>query len=793
MILSSEWLKQYVSLPSNIDEVLKKLNQIGLEVESVQKRDLDTTYLRISEIVEYKSHPNADRLSVCTVKTQDKKYYSIVCGAKNFKVGDKTILALPGAALANGLKIKESKIRGEHSQGMLCSETELGLSQDSQGILILPAETSLSDKIEKILRSGQVVFELNVGPHRPDCLSFLGVARELSAVLQKLVQYPKVQLKESKTKISQKVKVQLKDSKKCLRYMARLVEGVKVQPSPEWLQHALESIGQRSINNVVDVTNFVMMEMGQPLHAFDFKTIQESTLIIRSANKGESMVTLDGQKRILASQDLLICDPEKPLALAGIMGGSVCEVSETTTDILLESAYFDPKTIRRTSKKLGINSESSKRFEKGVDVIGVEKALDRAAQLIVQFCGGAVAQGKIDHYPQKFSKKNVNLTLFRLEQYLGYVLSVSEIKHLLSLLGFKLKSFSKEKFVFEVPSHRMDVHHEVDLIEEIARLKGYDFIPTQEPKGILFLQQKIENVSFERKVKTSLLGLGLTEVINYSFFSSEDLKKIGWRKEVIKVQNPIAEEYSVMRPTLVPSLFKNLIFNLSHQSHRVQIFELRPVFDHEGNQRTLLAGLISGFKTATHWNIPEMDVDFYDLKGVVSSLLQSLQLFDVFKKEGNEPSYYHPAWSSSVFANGKKIGFLGKIHPDAALAFDLKKSAFVFELEYEVLKNMMSDSKTFYEPLPKFPTIKRDLSILLSQSMSYEKIYDTIQKSGGNLLKEIHLFDLYEKDPIPKGFKSFAFALTYQSVDRTLTDAEINTVHESICKTLVEQCQVQIR
>ncbi|MBI2645770.1 MAG: phenylalanine--tRNA ligase subunit beta [Deltaproteobacteria bacterium] len=444
MKLSSSWLSRYIRLPKNLDPILEKLTQRGFEVETVQKRNIDPTFLRIAEILESKKHPNADRLSLCLVKTKEREY-AIVCGAKNYKDGNKVILALPGARLNGGatsgeLEIKESTIRGERSEGMLCSKVELGLEEKSEGILILPTQTSLTADVQKVLGGGDVTFELNITPNRPDCMSFLGVARELASILESKVAYPKVHIQEAKQRIQEKVKIKLEAPKKCPRYMARLISNVKIGPSPEWLKSALESIGQRSINNVVDVTNFVLMEWGQPLHAFDFDQISDATVVIRSAKPQEKISTLDGGEYILSNEDLLICDSQKPIALAGIMGGASSEVSEATTNILLESAYFDPATIRKTSKKLGLSSESSKRFERGVDIEGVQKALDQAAQLILEVAGGGIVKSFMDLYPKKFTKRIVSLRQDRLEQYLGYPLPFARVKKDLQDFGFKIKS-----------------------------------------------------------------------------------------------------------------------------------------------------------------------------------------------------------------------------------------------------------------------------------------------------------------------------------------------------------------
>ena len=797
MKLSSSWLSQYIRLPKNLDPILEKLTHRGFEVESVQKVNIDTTFLRIAEIVESKKHPNADRLSLCRVKTKEREY-TIVCGAKNYKDGDKVILALPGAKLGGDLEIKENVIRGERSEGMLCSKAELGLEEKSEGIFILPSQTLLTQDIQKVLRVGEVVFELNITPNRCDAMSFLGIARELAPILKSKITTPSVRIQEGKFRIQEKLKIKLEAPKKCPRYMARLISGVTVGPSPEWLKCALESIGQRSINNVVDVTNFVLMEWGQPLHAFDFNKILDATVVIRSAKPQEKIQTLDGQTHTLTSDDLLICDSQKPIALAGIMGGAFSEVSQSTTTLLLESAYFDPATIRKTSKKLGLHSEASKRFERGVDREGAPRALDRALQLILNVAGGELSKGAIDLYPKKFSKRTVSLRKERLEQYLGYGLSIAQIKKDLHALGFKIKRSSSEKLSVEVPSYRGDVTCEVDLIEEIARSEGYDKIPTLELSGFANLGQSIEkNISLENSLKASLKGAGLFEAVNTSFCSPSDLKKIKWQGPFTQIQNPLGEDFSIMRPTLTPSLLKNLKLNLSHGQSSIRLFELRPVYDGLGKETKMLAGLISGARTKSHWALKEEEVDFYDIKAIVHLLFQILgpHFMDEIRA-GAQNSYFESNLSSEIEVAGKSVCRFGKLHPEIQEAFDLKQAAYLFELDFSTFESWNGkEQKKYFEALPKYPFVKRDLSLLipLDKNIDHKTLYEIFYKVGGALVKKAELFDVYQGEAIPDGYKSYTYALTYGAKDRTLTDPEVNKVHGDVCRFLELEWQIKVR
>ncbi|MEK7790962.1 MAG: phenylalanine--tRNA ligase subunit beta [Deltaproteobacteria bacterium] len=822
MILSSEWLSRYISLPKNIDAVFEKLTVIGLEVERVQKKTLNSARLRIGEILDVQRHPAADRLSLCKVKTKER-LYEIVCGAKNVKKGDKVIVALPGAELPNGMVIRETTIRNQRSEGMICSEQELGFPVTMEGILVLPGKTTLQDSVEELLSPRDIIFEINTPANRSDVLSFIGVARELSVAFHKNIRAPKVTLRETTESIQKRIKVVLKDSKKCPRYMGRLISNVTMGPSPEWLRRCLESVGQRSINNVVDITNFVMLEYGQPLHAFDFDEIDRGHsehemrgIFIRPAKEGERLFTLDGMERVLKGEDLVIADSSGPVALAGIMGagGERSEISDSTKNIFLESAYFNPTTIRKTSKRLGLSSESSKRFERGVDIDGVKKALNRAAMLIADIAHGKLLRGEIDLYPRKTSSKKISLTLPRLNQYLGYEPKPSNVKNILQRLGidchFRHSSSrasitssrasitsSRAKrgiWLCKIPGWRNDLSRDVDLIEEIARFEGYAKIPSQEPSGSPCLDQKIEeDLLLEKRIKEALLFCGFTEAIHYSFCSPRDLEKIRWQGRATTIQNPLGEEMRLLRPTLALSLLKTLRFNIDHQIRDVRIFELRSIFDENRKEIRMLSGLMRGSRYPLYWNLKEESVNYFDLKGAASHLFKTLRLKESYRENASHP-YFHPKISVKIWMGRDGLGEMGRIHPAVLEAYDLKQDAYLFELNVSALKKV-DFKKIVFERLIKFPAVKRDLSLLipLERDIVFNHLVETIENAGGALLTQTELFDIYEGPSIPAGFRSYTFALTYQSAERTLTDAEVNHCHEQICRTLSEKYETKIR
>lgn len=792
MFIDSAWLKQYVSLPKDFGLLSKKLTQAGFEITSLSKPELDTTYLRIAKIIASKPHPNADRLTLCQVETQDGKF-QIVCGAKNFKVGDHGILATPGAVLPNGMVIQETHIRGEHSQGMLCSEKELGL-KEAQGILILSADADVSQNVRTVLGLEEVVFELQVTPNRPDAMSHIGVAREISAIFHKPLKLPRPKFSVSKGKTALSVKVIVQDSKKCPRYMGCLIQNIQIGPSPVWLVKRLKAVGLRSINNVVDVTNYVLMEYGQPIHAFDADRIQNHTILVRSAKEGETLNTLDEQTRKLESSDLVIADIQGPIGLAGMMGGKDSEVSLQTKNIFIESAYFDPVTIRKTSKRLGLHSEASRRFEKGVDIEAISAALERVTELILQVAGGTVQEKALDDYPKKFKRKEVELTQAKLDLYLGNVFTLAQAKKTLETLGFKTLQFSSQKLRVQVPGFRIDVTQEVDLIEEVARLLGYDKIPAQEPTGHLQLSQKIEkDHSLEESLKTFLTGVGFLEVIHPSFCSPEDLIKLKWNTPTIAISNPIGLDTSRLRPTLLIGLLKTLHFNMNRQEKDLMLYEMRPVFFPPQGQRSMLTGVVCGNRMPSHWGEKDQKFDFFDLKAIVEGLFETTKIkTQKLKFHETAPAYYHPGIQGNIILQNKFLGSLGQLHPEVQEAFHLKEDVFIFEIDIDLLRSDLGQG-TFFKPLPKYPFVRRDISFLVPKSVTHSDISKVIWSAGDPMITDVELFDLYLGTQVKSGYKSLAYRLTYHLLERTLTDAEVQKIHEQISKALQKECNAEIR
>ena len=802
MRVSTEWLSDYIRLPKNISLACERLTHAGFEVEFISEKKLDTTFLRVAEILSKKSHPNADRLSVCDVRTKEKDY-SIVCGAKNYEVGDKAILALPGAKLSNGLAIALSKIRGIESQGMLCSEDELGFSTEkSVGIIILPKHTLLKEDIKKVLDLENITFEVNVTPNRPDGLSMIGIARELAVQLGKSYSYPMIKFTEdSKRRTATQIHVKILDTKKCARYMCRIVENVKVGPSPVWLKKRLTAVGLRSVNNIVDVANYVMMELGQPIHTFDYDKIHDHKIYIRTAKSGEKMISLDGVERLLQPEDLIISDEKGAIAIAGVMGGASSEISGTTTQILIESAYFFPASVRRTSKRLGLLSESSRRFERGVDIEGIGRALDRVAQLIVKISGGNILKGAVDIYPKKVAPKKVTLRLKRLQHYLGYVANVKDVEETLRELEFRILFKTKEAYTVSVPICRVDVSLEEDLIEEVGRILGYDRIPTLLPPGTGHPKQRIvyPGTNIEGVVRDMFVNAGFSEAINYSFYSPEDIKKLAWTKPVMKIKNPIGTEYSILRPSLLPSLLKNVAFNIHHLVSRVKLFEIRNVYDEKGNIYKKCVGVMTGARHALNWGSPEVPIDFFDVKAVVMSLLRGLHVSEedivlkpVHDLEKIDLGYFQPGVAAHVFVKDHGIGSFGKIHPRLQEAYDIQPFLYVFEFDMRALEAVFQ-KKIHIHSISKYPPVRRDLSIVIPKgAVSYQTLVTEIRKIATPYLTEIILFDLYEGTSIPGGHIGYTFSLTFGSEERTLADVEINTLFDNF-KEMLDRYKIKIR
>jgi phenylalanyl-tRNA synthetase beta chain len=789
MKISLKWLADYVELPSSVEELTHRLTMAGLEVEGVHNPGGALAGVVVAEVLESQKHPNADKLSVTRVSCGGPAPLQIVCGAKNYRVGDKVPLAMVGTKLPNGTEIKQAALRGVDSSGMLCSARELGLDADALGLLILDSSLAPGLPIAQALGLDDVVLELNVTPNRADALSHLGVAREVATLLGRPLKLPLSNLTENAVPAASKVAVRIEDETRCWRYAARVIEGVTVKPSPRWMQERLKACGVRAINNLVDVTNYVLLEYGQPLHAFDLDEIAGAQIVVRTARAGEELKTLDGQVRRLHAEDLLICDRDKGQVLAGVMGGATSEVTATTTRVLLECAAFQPAAVRRSAKRHGLHTESSHRFERGTDIGAVREVLDRAAALMVEVAGGAVLSGVVDAFPAPRPPRVVTLRTQRVAQVLGVAVPEAECAHILTSLGFERRAAAAGQADYVVPWSRVDVSIEEDLIEEVARIRGYELVPPVLPGGGVTLEPEKRSAAVERRLRGVLGGQGLSEVINYSFVAPAELEAFQATAGAIVVTNPLSIEQSVMRTTLYPSLVQNVVRASRHQSTGVRFYELARTYaqDEEGGEslrpvarETLeLAGALWGQRSGRRgWTSGDASVDFYDCKGAVEALLAALRVESV-KWSAFESPWYHPRAAAQLLWKGGRIGSVGELHPRAAKRLQAPGGVFLFQLEVAALEDAATLVPRASE-LSRFPAVLRDLAVVVPEAMESEEVRGVILEVGTPLVEDANLFDVYRGPQVGEGQKNIAYALRYRSPDRTLNDAEVAEAHQRI-------------
>ncbi|MYG83007.1 MAG: phenylalanine--tRNA ligase subunit beta [Candidatus Dadabacteria bacterium] len=680
MIFPLGWLTDYLKIDVSAEELGEMLTMAGLELEALEDKGKALGDVCVAQINSIGKHPNADRLSVCEI-TDGQDRYAVVCGADNMKEGDKVAFAKAGTVLPatskfpEGVKIKRSKIRGEDSEGMLCSADEMGLSGGEDGIMILSSKAELGTSMSDQIGYDGVIFEVGITPNRPDCMSIFGIAREVSAILGENLQKPSFSIKEGGKSISERVTVEVEDTEACPRYCCRLIEGVRIEPSPSWLRERLEHCGIRSVNNVVDVTNFVLLEQGQPLHAFDCDKLDRGSISVRKAREGETIETLDGIRRELLVEDLVICSGDRPVALAGIMGGADSEIDDATSSVLLEAAYFSPVGIRKTSRRNGLKSESSSRFEKGVDINNVLFALDRAAELISRLSGGTVAQGLIDVYPDPVSPREISLSVDRVCDLVGISTDSHEIAGLLEGLEFEVLSLSADALLLRVPTFR------VDIVEEVARLLGYDNIPSVLPEVPMVAKKPNVITVMEKRLRDIFVSYGFLEAINYSFESPELLRTFGF-EESIHIMNPISRELSEMRMSLLPSLVKNVRLNLSRQNQDVRLFESGKVFypkdmDQLPNEVKKFAAIATGKRAPEIWDGEKFD--FFDIKSVLERSLEVLSVDSRIDFESISPDhgFLWPGKSSAVLVDGNVLGVVGELHPHLLEKLEISESVYV--------------------------------------------------------------------------------------------------------------------
>jgi phenylalanyl-tRNA synthetase beta chain len=806
MIVTHKWLREFVDFDLNATELSHRLTMAGLEVDFMEEIGAGLDAVIVAKLDSVEAHPQADRLTVCQVST-GAETLQVVCGATNHKCGDLVALAQVGAVLPGEFKIKKSKIRGMESRGMLCSEKELGLAEESEGIMILPAGLELGTPVFEALGLKDVRYEIGLTPNRADCLSVFGIAREVAAFTGNALQIPqRPEFDPAPENIHDLTSVTIESPDGCPRYMARLIRGVKVAPSPDWLAHRLETVGMRSINNIVDVTNYVLMELGHPLHAFDFNRLAGNKIIVKRATDGFRFTTLDGQEHELCSEDVVVCDADQPVALAGVMGGENSEVQDDTVDILLESAYFDPRSIRRTSKRTGIHSEASHRFERGADMDMLPFALDRAADLIREITGATVLEQVIDTYPKVVEKREIPITSARTNALLGLDLSLAEIERLLNSIGLHTRPEADglNALLVTVPLARHDLEREVDLIEEVARLNGYDNVPVTMPVSRVVPPIDTRAIDFVNHLRNALVAQGMSEIINYSFESADIydgllLSQDDQRREQVSLLNPLTEEQSVMRTSLVPAMLETLGRNLAYKSTDLELFELRPVFvpkkDVQADERMHLCIALTGKREPLGWAQSPANVDFYDLKGSLEVVFEQFGIDNAeFSPDTPEP-YLHPGKSCSIFAGPRsrtKVGVLGELHPQVQDNYSLDQPVYIAELDVEYLLVCSGEGKQF-EPISRFPDSYRDSAFLVAESVSAQQMLEVVDKVKVKCLEDVVLFDMYSGKGIPEGKKSLALRMRYRAADKTLADEEINAMHNKIVKALHKNLGAEIR
>jgi len=818
MKASLNWLRDYVDIKFAPEELAERLTMSGLEVKNIQSIGGTWENVVIGEVVALNPHPNADRLQLATVDLGTEQA-TTVCGAPNIELGQRVTFARIGARLIDPhteetMVLKPAKIRGVASEGMVCSEKELGISDSHEGILVLPPEAPIGVPLGAYL--GDIIFDLDVTPNRPDCLSVIGVAREIAALTGGSLHLPKINYKETEESIDSFASVDIAEPELCPRYCASLISGIKIAPSPGWLQQRLNSCGMRPINNVVDVTNYVMLEYGQPLHAFDYHKLKGRQIIVRRAGNGETMTTIDGTKRNLNPDILLIADKEEAIAVAGIMGGLDSEVTGQTDAILLESANFNQAAIRRGCSHLQLQSEASIRFDKGLNSELPLLPLKRATQLLLELAGGKAAKGIIDVYPGKPEPKPILLTAREVERLSGLKVNIDGILKVLKALGFECQEGdSGSQISMSVPYWRSDVKCSADLVEEVVRIIGYEKIPITRlgsplPRQKSKLSPSAQQSDLKEKLRNILAGFGFQEILTYSLVSLEKLQRLSPKLELkippLKVANPMTREQEFLRTSLRAGLLATLSHNQKFEQAGIRFFEIGKVFLPQHSpviaskakqsqeerelpqEREMLCAVVGGPRAELSWQADKGPLDFFDAKGVAECLLNQLGLRATFDIGDDEILF--PGGGADIIVEDDKVGIVGEVHPRVAQAFELSDAICLIEIDLEKLLTKITAVKE-YQPIPRFPSVTRDIALVVDEQVSYRRTEEMIQSFP--LVTEVTLFDLYRGKQIPEGKKSFAIRIIYQSPKHTLTDAEVDQTQEQMLARLHQELGATLR
>lgn len=803
MRISLNWLQQYIEIPWKPEDLAERLTMVGLEVESIERLGNKYRGFVIGKVLEVKKHPNAERLTVCNVYT-GKENIQIVCGAPNVAPGQKVAVGLVGTEVPRNQHDPNTKpfiitklnIRGVESNGMICSAYELDLGEDKDGILVFDQNAKVGISLAKYLDIDDVVLDIGITPNRPDCMSHIGIAREVAAITGAKVKSKKPKPREGKTPIAKYVAVKIMDRINCPRYTCRVLLGVTIEPSPKWMQNLLSAVGIRPINNIVDITNFVLMEIGQPLHAFDYDQIVGQEIVVKTAQNGEKFVTLDHEERLLRSDTLMICDTEKAVAVAGVMGGLTSEISDTTKNVLLESAYFKPQSIRRTSKVLGLSTEASRRFERGTDPNITLWAANRATELMHEICGGEILKGWIDIYPQKITNPIVPIRVKKANDVLGTNLNKQMVTTYLKRLGLKPLRNTKKRngtIYFKVPTFRPDLEREIDLIEETARMYGYDKIETKTKSSIQFSEKPYQKEIVDI-IRDWLIGRGFNEVVANSL--QEQSYAVLTSDRVVKISNPISKEMEVMRTSLIPGLLHIIRHNISHGVTDIRLFEIGKIYMQDRDTEKILEEnrllvVLSGKSHPLTWDTPQRTVDLYDLRGELESLFQKIFL-DNYKFIPYSGSKALTQTGLDIEIKDTVVGHIGKVSEEMLKKFEIEQDVFVVEVSIDYIQNV-ERRKLQYKPLPRYPSVMRDIALVVDESVPIESLTRAVYDAGGITLKSVELFDIYRGNQIAAGKKSCAFALEFQSEEKTLAQEEIDVVMQTILHNVSSKFQATLR
>jgi phenylalanyl-tRNA synthetase beta chain len=796
MKISLNWILEYIPglKIENYGDLINSMISAGLDIESVEFESEKFKNFIVGEVLETSKHPNAEKLTICKVNTGEK-VLNIVCGAPNVAVGQKVCLALTGAIVPKGnFEIKKSKIRGELSEGMICAEDELGISDNHSGIMVLDVTAIVGMNFADYIKTNDVLFEIGVTPNRGDLFSQIGMAREIAAIYEQKVIKPVINIEESDLKTEDFVSIHIENREYCKRFTGRVVNNVQIKESPEWLKKRLISVGLRPVNNIVDITNFVMMETGQPLHAFDYDKIKGKKIIVKVAKEGDKFTTLDSKVRILNDKSLMVCDGEGYSGIAGIMGGELSEITEKTRNVFIESAYFDPVCIRKNSKKLGLQTDASQRFERGVDIENVEYASNRAAQLIQEIAEGEVCRGLLDVYPDKFDKLLVGVRKERLSKIIGVQYSEEEIINLLGKIEIKYIEKKEDKIIFEIPEYRRnDITRESDLIEEIARLSGYENLKN-EYNFLVNPLSEFDNsedfLKFKNQIREHFVGRGFNEIISYS---QQDAKILNhFTQSFVGIENPNSTEMNVMRENLTYGILDIAKININNAGKDVslKLFEIGKVFRNDGNkydERTNLCFALYGRNDLDYYSNKDDRFGMMDIKGEMEMLMFKLNLeiyrYIYYNKESNVLEFK---------VNNEVFGMISEVETRILQLFDIKNDVYICELDLDVLYKERKNGN-IYSQVSKFPTVKRDLALIVNNYVHYSDISELLKKFGGKTLKEISLFDIYSDEKIGTNKKSIAVSLEFQSEEKTMTDDEVNNQVEKLIKNLKKELNIELR